>query len=144
MLLVCLFTNLYFLSIFQSVFFCLKKNRLASCQWLTPVILADWEDCGSRTAQANSLRLISKLTRAKWSWGVTQVVEYLLCKCKPWVQNPVSPKKLKFTVKVCALPRQLLHTLVAMTPCRPHQTVWAAPHRFTWVHCRMFTWQQIT
>jgi hypothetical protein len=40
-----------------------------------PVILATWE--------ANSLQdPISKVTRAKWTEGVAQVVESLLCKHK--------------------------------------------------------------
>jgi hypothetical protein len=37
---------------------------------------------GSRPARANSLWPISKITRAKWTGGVVQVVEHLLCKCK--------------------------------------------------------------
>jgi hypothetical protein len=33
----------------------LRIHALAGLQWLTPVILAIWEDRGSKSAQANSL-----------------------------------------------------------------------------------------
>jgi hypothetical protein len=41
----------------------------------------DQEDHNSRQAQANSSQdLISKITRAKWTGDVAQMVEHLLCK----------------------------------------------------------------
>jgi hypothetical protein len=41
----------------------------------------DWEDCTLRLAWTYSSRdSISKITRAKWTGGVTQAVEHLLCK----------------------------------------------------------------
>jgi hypothetical protein len=44
-----------------------------------PVILAMWEDQDLRSAQANSSQVpISKITRAKWTGGMAQVVERLL------------------------------------------------------------------
>jgi hypothetical protein len=50
-----------------------------------PSYLGSWdqEGCDSRSAWTNSLQeLISKTARAKWTGGVAQVVERLLCKCK--------------------------------------------------------------
>jgi hypothetical protein len=56
----------------------------------------DPEDWGLRPAWANSSQdPISKITRAKWTGGVAQAMEYLLCKCKvPWVK-PKCQKKIK-------------------------------------------------
>jgi hypothetical protein len=49
----------------------------------------EWEDCGVRIAQANSLQdPISKITRAKWTGGMPQAVEHLLCKCEALSSNP--------------------------------------------------------
>jgi hypothetical protein len=51
-----------------------------------PVFLVTWEAEirrleGSKPAQENSLGdLISLITRAKWTGGVAQVIESLLCK----------------------------------------------------------------
>jgi hypothetical protein len=38
---------------------------------------------------------ISKITKAKWTGGVTQAVESLLCKCKALSSNPILTKKKK-------------------------------------------------
>jgi hypothetical protein len=38
---------------------------------------------------------ISKITRAKWTGSMTQVVESLLCKCKAQSSNPSSTRKKK-------------------------------------------------
>jgi hypothetical protein len=38
---------------------------------------------------------MSKITRAKWTGGVTQMVGRLLCKHKGLSSNPISPKKKK-------------------------------------------------
>jgi hypothetical protein len=63
----------------------------------------DWEDHGSRTAQANSSQdPISKITIAKWTVGVAQAVACLLFKCKApssnsnpiFHPNPAKKKKL--------------------------------------------------
>jgi hypothetical protein len=58
--------------------------------WFMPVILVTWDvdGHGLRPAWENSVRdPISKITRAKWTGGVAQVVEYLLCKCKTPCSN---------------------------------------------------------
>jgi hypothetical protein len=55
----------------------------------------DWEDHGSRTAWANSLAdHIAKITRVKWTGGVAQAVECLLCKCEARSSSS-SPKQNK-------------------------------------------------
>jgi hypothetical protein len=54
----------------------------------------DWEDRGLRPAQANRSRTPSpKLIRTKWTGGVGQVVEFLLCKDKPHSPPSPPPKK---------------------------------------------------
>jgi hypothetical protein len=41
----------------------------------------DWEDCNLRPTRTNSWwEPISRITRAKWTAGVAQAVEHLLCK----------------------------------------------------------------
>jgi hypothetical protein len=51
----------------------------------------DQEDHGSGPVWANSLwDPIFKITRAKWTGGLAQVLE-----CLPWVQIPVPPPKKK-------------------------------------------------
>jgi hypothetical protein len=58
----------------------------------------DREDHDSRPAQANiSQDPISKITTAKWTGGVTQAVEHLLCKHKGLSLNPSFTKK-EYTV----------------------------------------------
>jgi hypothetical protein len=76
----------------------IKKMYKSGCQWLTPVILAAWEAeiRGSGPAQTNSSQdLISKRNRAKWTGGVAQAVERLLCKCTALSSNPSPTKKKK-------------------------------------------------
>jgi hypothetical protein len=52
----------------------------------------DREGHGLRPAHANIFQdPISKITRAKWTGGVAQLVEYLLCKCEALSSNS-SPK----------------------------------------------------
>jgi hypothetical protein len=61
-----------------------------------PSYLGSWdqENCTSRPAQANSLQdSIFKRTRAKWTGGVTQAVENLLCKHKALISKPSPTKK---------------------------------------------------
>jgi hypothetical protein len=54
----------------------------------------DWEYHGSRPAQANSLwDTISNITRAKWTGGVAQGVECLLCKHKALSSNLIPTRK---------------------------------------------------
>jgi hypothetical protein len=49
-----------------------------------------------KPAQANSSQdLISKITRAKCTVGMAQVVECLFCKCKALSSNPSPTKKKK-------------------------------------------------
>jgi hypothetical protein len=56
----------------------------------------DGEDQVSRPPQANSSwDPISQKTRVKWTGGMAQAVEYLLCKCKVLRSNPSQTKKKK-------------------------------------------------
>jgi hypothetical protein len=60
-----------------------------------PSYLGDW-DRGSRPAWTNSFRdPIFKITRAKWTGGVVQVVECLLCKCEILSSNSSPTKKIE-------------------------------------------------
>jgi hypothetical protein len=62
-----------------------------------PSYLGGWdqEDYGSRPAQVNSSQdPIFKITRVKWTAGMAQAVECLLC-MKSWVQILVPLKKKK-------------------------------------------------
>jgi hypothetical protein len=75
-------------------------SAFARGPWLTPIILAIWEAEIRRIkvqGQANSSQdPISKITRAKWTGSVAQVVERLLCKCKnPKLRLPSHKKKKK-------------------------------------------------
>jgi hypothetical protein len=64
-------------------------------------ILAIWEAeirriLSLRPDWANSLKnFISKITRAKWTGGMAQAIECLLCKCKALSSNTSSTKKRK-------------------------------------------------
>jgi hypothetical protein len=56
----------------------------------------DLEDQGSRPAQANSSRdPISKIIRPKYTRGVAQAVEHLVCKHEVLNSNSIPPKKKK-------------------------------------------------
>jgi hypothetical protein len=67
---------------------CSKKKRIARHWWLTPVILATWgADLGRNVTHGQPGQIvhetpISKITRAKWTGGVAQVVECLLTSVK--------------------------------------------------------------
>jgi hypothetical protein len=58
------------------------------------VILATWEaeikriTFGGQPRQIVHKTPISKIIRAKWTAGVAQAVEHLLCKCKDLSSNP--------------------------------------------------------
>jgi hypothetical protein len=73
-----------------------SSNGIGSSQVLVahtynPRYLGGWdqEDCGSRPAWANSSQNpISKIIRTKWTGGVAQAVEFLLCKCEALNSNP--------------------------------------------------------
>jgi hypothetical protein len=41
---------------------------------------------------------ISKITRAKWTGGMAQAIEHLLCKCEALSSNPSLTKKKKILV----------------------------------------------
>jgi hypothetical protein len=59
--------------------------------------LGGWDKeahCSRPPWAKNSRDLISKITRAKWTGGIGQVVEYLLCKCKALSSNS-SPTETK-------------------------------------------------
>jgi hypothetical protein len=60
-----------------------KNESLSMCQGLMPSYLGglNEKDHSFRTVQANNLRgQNSKITRVKWTDGMIQVVEHLLCK----------------------------------------------------------------
>jgi hypothetical protein len=61
------------------------------------MILAIWEaEIGRMALQAKSTQdPISKITRAKWTGGVAQVAEHLLCKHKALNSNYKSHQKKK-------------------------------------------------
>jgi hypothetical protein len=69
------------------------------CRYLMPIILLgrqDQQDQGSRPAWANSSGdPTSKIITAKWTRGVGQVEEYLLCKSKDPSSNSSTAKRLK-------------------------------------------------
>jgi hypothetical protein len=72
-----------------------KTMEGAGHQWLTPAILATCEAKIGRLAWSNSSRAsISKITRVKWTTGVTQAVDYLLCRHKTLNSNP-NPRRKK-------------------------------------------------
>jgi hypothetical protein len=56
------------------------------CRWLTPVILVTWEPeirgikVQGQPGQIVDKTPISKITKAKWTGGVAQAVDCLLCK----------------------------------------------------------------
>jgi hypothetical protein len=73
---------------------------LKRCQWLIPVILASYEaEIGRITVEAdraNSLQApIYKITREKWTGGVTQAMKCLVRKCEALSSKHSLPKKKK-------------------------------------------------
>jgi hypothetical protein len=66
-----------------------------------PVILATWEvEIEGSWFEANRRQIvfkspISKITRAKWTGGVTQAIEHLLCKHKALNSN-LSPTENRY------------------------------------------------
>jgi hypothetical protein len=76
-----------------------KKKKKA---WFTPGILATLEAEIRRISVQGQLRQIvcetlsHKITSVKWTGGMTQAVEHLLCKCEALSSNP-SPTKNKQT-----------------------------------------------
>jgi hypothetical protein len=62
--------------------------------WPMFVILATWLEGWAWEDQIVYETPFSKITRAKWTEGVAQAVEHLLCKCKALSVNP-SPTKTK-------------------------------------------------
>jgi hypothetical protein len=68
---------------------CVKRPyEEARNRWLTPVILTTWEaEIGRIILRGQSWQIviktpISKITSAKWTGGVAQVVDHLLCNCE--------------------------------------------------------------
>jgi hypothetical protein len=82
-----------------------------------PVILATWEAEIKRNLVPGQPRQIvletpiSKITRAKWTGSVAQVVEWLLCKCKSLSSNP-SPTRKRERQK---------ERMPGRTPCTPQK-----------------------
>jgi hypothetical protein len=62
-----------------------RKAPLEGSQWLLPRVLARWEvEIGKTEAPGQPRQVVCKtptpkITRAKWTGGVAQVVEHLLC-----------------------------------------------------------------
>jgi hypothetical protein len=81
-----------------------NQGVLVGHQGLTSVILAIWEaeirriTIEGQTKQIAHENHISKITKAKWTGSVAQVVEHLLCKCEALNSNhrpTKNPKKQK-------------------------------------------------
>jgi hypothetical protein len=80
------------------------------CQWLSLIILATWETETGRILVTGQPRQmvhetpICRITRAKWTGGVTQVVLCLLCKCEALSSNSSptknKPTKIKTQVRI--------------------------------------------
>jgi hypothetical protein len=63
-------------------------------EWLVSIILTTWEAESRRIAgQILQETPISKITRAKWTGGMAQVVKNPLCNCKALNSN-LSPTKI--------------------------------------------------
>jgi hypothetical protein len=91
---VSLFLSLFFNSVMTTFLSFLLKGFVLGQAPVThtcnPSCLEGWdqEDHGLKPASANSLQdPISKITRAKWTGGVAQVVQCLLCKCEALSSN---------------------------------------------------------
>jgi hypothetical protein len=76
-------------NILNPLYYTIKKMFKAGYQWLTPIILATWKaEIGRIKVRGQPGRIvhetpISKITRAKWTGGVAQALESLLCSTKP-------------------------------------------------------------
>jgi hypothetical protein len=44
-------------------------------------------------------------SRAQWTGGVAQVVEYMLCKCEVLAETPLSPKKNRVSLTYLSWPQ---------------------------------------
>jgi hypothetical protein len=79
-----------------------KWNALAGQWWLILVILVTWETEIERIMVQGQPRLMvhktpnSKIMRAKWTRGVAQATEYLLCKHKVLSLNPSPTQKKRY------------------------------------------------
>jgi hypothetical protein len=75
-----------------------KNSFEAKHQWFTPIILATWEaDIERIKVQGQPRQIvhktpISKISTAKWTGSLAQVVERLLCKHEDLNSTPVPPK----------------------------------------------------
>jgi hypothetical protein len=73
---------------FKSQYWGKKAFEAAGCWWLMPLILVTWEtEVRKISIQGQPRHIvwktpISKITRAKWTRGVAQMVGLLLCKCE--------------------------------------------------------------
>jgi hypothetical protein len=79
---------------------CLCPSWAPVAHVCNPSYLGSWdqEDGGLRPTWPNSLQdSISKITREKWTGGVAQVIELLLCKCEVLSSSPNTIKK-----KICS------------------------------------------
>jgi hypothetical protein len=79
--------------------FLLKITHIAELQWVIHVILATWQaKIGKVGVQGQPRQIvqetpISKITRAKWTGGVAQAEECLLCKNKALSSSSQSHQK---------------------------------------------------
>jgi hypothetical protein len=64
---------------------------------------------GSQLQQIVREDSISRATRAKWTGGVAQVVDHLICKCKALSSNPSLTKKKKEKEKKKETQQYLYH-----------------------------------
>jgi hypothetical protein len=109
----CDYIHIYTLSFSIIVFYIFIKYKLYQSHFinirikilprhpLILIILATWETeiwriMVKRPSQANSLQdPISKITKTKWTGGVAQSVECLLCKCRALTSNSSPTRKKK-------------------------------------------------
>jgi hypothetical protein len=72
----------------------IKIPRKSQGRWLMPTILTTW-DFKIASLAISYRNPISKISRAKWTGGVAQAVEYLFCKHEALGSNPRPTKKCK-------------------------------------------------
>jgi hypothetical protein len=83
------------------LFFPVQLDEPVTYGWLPSIITGTWEAEIRRITIQNEPRQIvhetpiSKITREKWTGGMVQVVEHLLCKCKALSSNPTPAKNKK-------------------------------------------------